>query len=286
MTSQDFVLNGDVRIAVAREVLNGGGSPVLLAHATGFCKEVWRPVIDDLAATEIGIDIVSFDQRGHGVSSSFSHPLDWWNIGRDVLSVLDGRSDVIGVGHSSGGAALCLAETLAPGTFRSLVLIEPIIPPPPFKRNDVEPMALVALKRIRTFPSREAAVARLHGRGAFVDWDERAFAGYIDGGLQPDPDGEDGAVMLACHPEDEAEFFKTLSQHRAWSHLGELNPPIELIAGEDSESHPPRRLGLLTSRMKLVTVTWVPQTNHFVPQQRPDVITTAVAAAVSGEWAR
>ncbi len=285
MTSHEQVVNGGVRIAVAHESLNGGGPAVLLAHATGFCKEVWRPVIEDLKATGLGIDVLSFDQRGHGNSGSFARPLDWGSIARDVLAVLDGRRGVIGVGHSSGGTALTLAEILAPGTFRSLVLIEPIIPPPPFKRNDDEPMALSALKRTRRFPSRAAAAERLHGKGAFVDWDERAFVGYLDGGLRPDPDGDDDAVMLSCDPRDEAEFFQTLTEHRAWSHLGGIDPPVELIAGEESESHPPRRLGLLTSRMQLVTVTWVPRTNHFVPQQRPDVIAAAIAAAVSGEWA-
>lgn len=285
MTSHDQVVRDEVRIAVAHEPLNGGGPVVLLGHATGFCKEVWRPVIEDLAATGLGIDVISFDQRGHGHSSSFARPLDWSNIAHDVLAVLDGRRGVIGIGHSSGGTALALAEILDPGSFRSLVLIEPIIPPPPFKRNDAEPMAVAALKRTRRFASREAAAQRLGGRGAFAGWDERAFAGYLEGGLLPDPEGDEGAVMLACHPEDEAEFFQTLTEHRAWSHLGEINPPVELIAGEDSESHPPRRLGLLTSRMQLVTVTWVPHTNHFVPQQRPDVIASAIAAAVRGEWA-
>ncbi len=285
MACSDKVVSGDVSIAVADQCLNGGGPTVLLAHATGFCKEVWRPVIEDLAATGLGCDVVSFDQRGHGRSSSFSRPLDWWDVARDVLCVLDGRRSVIGVGHSSGGTALTLAEILAPGTFRSLVLIEPIIPPPPFKRNDAEPMAAAALKRTRTFGSRAEAAERFHGRGAFVGWDERAFAGYLAGGLVPDPEGDADAVMLACHPEAEAEFFQTLSQHRAWSHLGEVVPPVEVIAGEESESHPPRRLGLMTSRMQLVTVTWVPKTNHFVAQQRPDVIAAAVAAAVSGDWA-
>ena len=285
MTSHAQVVNGDVQLAAAGEHLNGGGPAVLLGHATGFCKEVWRPVVEDLAATGLGIEVLSFDQRGHGGSSSFSKPLDWWDIARDVLNVLDGRRGVIGVGHSSGGTALTLAEILAPGTFRSLVLIEPIIPPPPFKRNDAEPMAVAALRRTRTFESRADAAQRFRGRGAFVGWDERAFTGYLDGGLCPDPYGDIDAVMLACHPQDEAEFFQTLSEHRAWSHLGEIDTPIELIAGEESESHPPRRLGLLTSRMQLVTVTWVPRTNHFVPQQRPDVIAAAVAAAVSGEWA-
>jgi pimeloyl-ACP methyl ester carboxylesterase len=274
-----------VRIAVAHESLNDGGPTVLLGHATGFCKEVWRPVIEDLGATGLGVDVVSFDQRGHGNSSPFPRPLDWWNIARDVLNVLDGRREVIGVGHSSGGTALTLAEILAPGTFRSLVLVEPIIPPPPFKRNDVEPMAVAALKRTRTFVSRAAADERLRGRGAFAGWDERAFAGYLEGGLHRDPASDSGGVVLACDPQDEAEFFQTLSEHRAWSHLGEIGPPVELIAGEESESHTPRRLGLLTSRMQLVTVTWVPHANHFVPQQRPDVIVAAVAAAVSGEWA-
>lgn len=285
MTEHDHVVNDDVRIAVTHESINGGGPVVLLAHATGFCKEVWRPVIEDLAASRLGIDVVSFDQRGHGNSSSFARPLDWRNIARDVLAVLGGRRGVIGVGHSSGGTALTLAEISSPGSFRSLVLIEPIIPPPPFKRNDNEPMAVAALKRTRTFPSRAAAAERFRGRGAFVHWDDRAFAGYLDGGLCPDPDGDGEAVILACDPRDEAEFFQTLTEHRAWSHLGEITPPIELIAGEQSASHPPRRLGLLTSRMQLVTVTWVPRANHFVPQQRPDIIVAAVAAAVSGEWA-
>ena len=263
MVRHEQVVNDGVRIAVAHESLNDGGPVVLLAHATGFCKEVWRPVIEDLRATGLGIDVLSFDQRGHGNSGSFARPLDWGNIARDVLAVLEGRRGVIGVGHSSGGTALTLAEILAPGTFRSLVLIEPIIPPPPFKRNDDEPMAAAALKRTWRFPSRAAAAERLRGKGAFADWDERAFAGYLDGGLRPDPEGGDDAVMLACDPRDEAEFFQTLTEHRAWSHLGGINPP----------------------RMQLVTVTWVPRTNHFVPQQRPDVIAAAVAAAVSGEWA-
>lgn len=264
--------------------INGGGPAVLLVHATGMCKETWRPVLAESAPMGIGFDAILLDQRGHGASSSFSHPLDWWHVGEDVLRVAGTTRELVGVGHSSGGTAILHAELLAPGTFRSLVLIEPIVAPPPYRRNDEEPLAIASRRRTGRFPDIEAAAARLRGRGAFAGWDERAFTGYLAGGLEVDPDAGGGAVRLACRPEDEAEYFSTLSATPIWGRLGEVNCPVELIAGEDSESHDPRYLGRLNSRIPHATVTRVPGANHFVPMQRPDVVAAALAAAVAGAF--
>ncbi len=271
-------------LSVAQDLINGGGPTVLFMHATGFCKEVWRPVIDGVAATGVGIEAISADQRAHGGSSS-SAPLDWWELGADVLKVLGGRQDVIGVGHSAGGAVLALAEILVPGTFRSLVLVEPIIPAPPFKRIEDLPVAVGALKRTRTFASRDAADARFRDRGPFVGWDERAYQGYLDGGLENDPDGEGEAVRLARRPEDEAEFYRSAYDHRGFSRLSEIVAPVEIIAGEQSDTFSPKFLGLMAGRMRAATVTWVPDANHFVPMQRPEVVAAAAAGAASGDWA-
>jgi len=259
---------------------------VLFVHAAGFCKEVWQPVIEDTAASGVGLAAMSLDLRGHGGSGTYEYPLDWWRLGGDVLSVLAGRTDVIGVGHSAGGAALALAELLAPGTFRSLVLVEPIISPPPFKRFEAHPLALGTLKRTPVFASRDAAAVNFRGRGPFAGWDDRAFQGYLEGGLHPNPILAPDAVRLACHPEDEAEYYRSGGEHRAWNRLSELAVPVEIIAGENSDTHSARFVGNLAGRMQRATVTWVPEASHFVPMQRPQVVAAAVAAAVSGEWAR
>lgn len=280
----NMVASGEVDLSVAAESINGGGPNVLFVHATGFCKEVWRPVLDEIAPTGVGIDAILLDQRGHGGSSPITPPLDWWQLGQDVLTVLEGHRDVIGIGHSAGGAALALAEILVPGTFRSLVLIEPIIPAPPFKRIEDHPLAVGALKRTRQMPSRASVVEKYRGRGPFAGWDERAFQGYVDGGWHLDPEAGEGAMRLACSPEDEAEFYRSAYIHRGFSRLGDIVAPVEIIAGEKSDTFSPRFLGLMASRMRLATVTWVPEANHFVPMQRPDVVAAAVVGAASGEW--
>ncbi|MCP3973736.1 MAG: alpha/beta hydrolase [bacterium] len=280
----NHVASGEVDLSVGHERIGDGGPKALFVHATGFCKEVWRPVLDEIAASGVGIDATLLDQRGHGGSSPITPPLDWWQLGEDVLTVLDGHRDVIGVGHSAGGVALALADILAPGTFRSLVLVEPVIPAPPFKRIEDHPLALGALKRTRQMPSRASVIDRYRGRGPFAGWDERAFQGWVDGGWLDDPEAGEGAVRLACRPQDEAEFYRSAFVHRGFSRLGEIVAPVEIIAGEESGTSSPRFVGLLAGRMRLATVTWVPEANHFVPMQRPDVVATAAAGAASGEW--
>jgi len=278
------VANGNADLAVAVESINGGGPSVVFVHGTGFCKEVWRPVLDEVGVAGVGIDAISLDQRGHGGSTAITPPLDWWQLGEDVLRTLRGRRDAFGIGHSAGGAALALAEILAPGTFRSLVLVEPIIPAPPFKRIEDHPMATGALKRTARLPSHPAVSEKYRGRGPFLGWDERAFAGYVHGGWLREGQGGDGWVRLACRPEDEAEFYRSAYAHRGFSRLGEIATPVEIIAGEDSDAFTPSFLALMASRMQRATVTWVPHANHFVPMQRPEVVAAAVVGAVGGEW--
>ena len=73
--------------------------------------------------------VLAADQRGHGDSSTPPPPYDWWDLGRDLLAVVDAcrLERPGGPGPLSGAAALVLAELLRPGAFASLALVEPII---------------------------------------------------------------------------------------------------------------------------------------------------------------
>jgi pimeloyl-ACP methyl ester carboxylesterase len=256
-------------IAVAR--WEGSGPPVLAVHATGFCKELWGPVAALLAPNPV----VAPDQRGHGDSSTPPPPYDWWDLGRDLLEVVaaGGTSRPLGLGHSSGAAALVMAELLRPGTFASLVLVEPIIFAVPAARMEDNPMTAAALRRKRAFASAGAVVESLRSRGAFAGWTEEALGLYADHGFCPGPDG----WVLKCRPETEAEFYRGATAHGAWARLHEVACPVMLAAGERSASHPWEFLEAMRDRFRDARLEVVPGAGHFLPMERPEAVAALVA---------
>jgi len=207
------------------------------------------------------------DQRGHGDSGPAPTPCDWWDLGRDVLAVLDHLAAVhpLGLGHSSGAAALVMAELLRPGTFSGLVAVEPIIFPPPYFRAVENPMSAAALRRRSAFPSPEAARAAWRGRGAFRGWTEEALDLYVAHALGR----RDGAWTLKCPPEVEAEFYRGATAHGAWERLGEVACPVLLAAGAESDSHPEEFVRAMRSRFASARLEVVDGAGHFVPMQQP-----------------
>jgi pimeloyl-ACP methyl ester carboxylesterase len=250
--------------------ITSGDPQVVLAHATGFCKEVWWPVIDLLP----GVGALAIDQRGHGDSGVADPPFDWWDLGRDVLTAVDvaGWTRPTGVGHSSGAASLMMAELLAPGTFESLLLVEPIVFPPPYVRYEELPLAVAALRRRASYPSREAALNGFRGRGPFALWTERALEAYVDGGFRNDG----GEWALKCRPEVEAECYWAATLHGAWDRLGEVVCPAIVVGGEDSDSHPAAFVREQADLLGNARVEIVAGATHFVPMERPDVIAALV----------
>ncbi|HAX82064.1 MAG TPA: alpha/beta hydrolase [Actinobacteria bacterium] len=249
----------------------GSGVSALLVHANGFCKEMWRPVADRVQ----GIRAVAVDQRGHGDSAAGPFPFDWWDLGGDV----DGWAAAlpfprIGVGHSSGGAALVMGEILAPGTWNHLVLVEPIIYPGPFERAESHPLVTGALRRRVSFASRADTRAAYAGRGPFAGWTAEALDLYIEYGFRDGPGGE---RHLACAPATEAEYYRMATAHGAWERLGEVACPVTLLAGEHSDSHPPDFAARLTSRFRHGTLITVPGAGHFIPMERPAEVADVVA---------
>lgn len=273
---------GGVDIAVEHRGGSGDVPHLLLAHATGFCKEVWRPVIAEIDAREPAGSITTFDQRAHGDSDTPPHPFRWNDLAQDALAVVaDVEGPIVGIGHSSGAALLALAEQAQPGRFAGLVLIEPIIFPPPHHRFDDSPLAAATLRRRYRFRNRADARSNYEGKGPFARWRSDALDAYLEGGLRRDGDG----FVLKCDPADEAEFYRTGATHHAWEGLPDLSPPLVLLAGADSDTHPTAFLDALAARMPNPEVVVVDGATHFLPMERPDIV-AEVALRLSGATTR
>lgn len=238
---------------------------VYFSHATGFCAGVWNPVrslLDD-------VETVAWDHPGHGRGPELSLPVDWRRFGDYVLEVTEPGG--VGVGHSMGAAALAMAQADDPARFRALILIEPIVFPGPFGRQERDEMAITAAKRRAVFESREAAADNFRGRGAFEHWVEGAFDGYIECGLV----GE-GEVRLACSPETEADIYRAWNAHDTWDRLGSIDVPVLLMSGETSDTITPDFAREQAGRFPRAGLEIVGDTGHFLPMERPEIVAERV----------
>ncbi len=267
---------GSFPAGIARRVHDGRGAAILCVHATGFCKETWDPVVEELRGAGVGNPVVAVDQRGHGDTTRPAVPFDWWDLGRDAGEVAAalGAPLALGIGHSSGGAALIMAELLAPGTFAALLLVEPIVFPGPYVVHDPHPLSEGALRRRASFASPAEALANFRGKGPFAGWDDRALQAYVGGCLGPEGD----RWALKCRPDVEAAFYRHATVHAAWERLGEVATPAIVVAGEGSDTHPEAFARLQAERLGNARAQVVAGATHFVPMERPDAVAAAAAA--------
>lgn len=242
---------------------------VYFSHATSFCGAVWNPIRARLG----DVETVAWDHPGHGNGPPVQPPIDWKVFGRNVLEVTEPGG--IGVGHSMGAAALAMAQAADPTRFRALILIEPIVFPGPYSREGREAMAEKAQRRKPSFESREAARDNFRGRGAFANWDDDAFEGYIDCGLIGD-----GEVRLACSPMVEADIYRAWRDHDTWDKLASIDIPVLVMAGETSDTISPEFAREQAARFPRAGVEIVPGTGHFLPMEKPGLVADRVRRLV------
>lgn len=174
---------------------------------------------------------------------------------------------IVGVGHSMGGAALVMAELLSPNTFAALVLIEPMIFPPPYQRNEGE-LSRGVRKRKPAFESRQAARDNFASKPPFDTWHPAALDGYLECGLI---DSEAG-VILACTPEAESDIYEGATAHGAWARAGEIDVPTLIMAGSDSDAFSAEYARTLANQFRRAGSEIVARANHFLPMEHPAVI--------------
>ncbi len=272
-------------VDVAIHDLGGDGPPALLAHATGFQGPIWAPV-----ARRLGdLHCVAPDLRGHGDSPA---PADgdfaWEGFADDVLAALDalGLGHPAGIGHSSGAAALLLAEARRPGTFRALWCYEPIVLPPtepgaPARSGDNpggDQLARGARMRRERFDSLAAAEANFASKPPMDAFDPEVRQLYVAHGFGPDPDG---GVRLKCRPEDEARVYEMGAHHSAWSVLDAVTCPVTVVRGTTEGFGPAAMSEPVASRLPHGRLEAHDDLDHFGPMTAPAAIAASILAALA-----
>ena len=251
--------------------LGAGEGWLACAHATGFCKEVWTPLVADLREAGEQRSVIAWDAPGHGDTEPLDLPVDWWDIAKHGLEVVaDLAGPIVGVGPSMGGATLAMAELLEPGTFAGLVLIEPVIFPPPFERADDFPLVGRAQRRRDGFAGIDEALE--HYAQPFAGWDHRVLDAYVRGGLREG----DGRWWLKCRPEIEAETYRGATAHGLYSRLGELDLPVLVLGGEQSTTFTPEYIAHIAGLIPGAGHEVLSNVSHFLPMERPDLLAERV----------
>eukprot|EP01114_Cavostelium_apophysatum_P022867 TRINITY_DN8420_c0_g1_i1.p1 TRINITY_DN8420_c0_g1~~TRINITY_DN8420_c0_g1_i1.p1 ORF type:complete len:322 (+),score=18.42 TRINITY_DN8420_c0_g1_i1:98-1063(+) len=278
---------------------------LLFTHATGFCKETWEPVIDDLRSREVRFPCTTMDLRGHGdsVVNNGEPPFKfrWSHFGEDVLAVTDHiRSTydekerknlkIIGIGLSKGAASLAFAEILRPGTFPAMFLIEPILSDNEERfglgTGDDNPLAQQAERRKKYFDSYDAARDYYLKKQTMKRWNPRALDAYVRGSLKPSKDPKKGALELKCHPFAEAATYRALGDNfiEPWKKLPGIKSDVVCVGGDESEMYNIDRLQKLCRHLKSARSTealLIPGTSHFVPLEKPDAVAREIIKFLS-----
>ncbi|KAJ1992202.1 hypothetical protein H4R33_001085 [Dimargaris cristalligena] len=294
------------------------GRPVtlLLAHATGFHKELWEPLLEELplssadevlnppqpsthisniywGSSKTATDhprswhiarIIAFDGWCHGDSAALNRShlqqkTSWLDNTRDILALIQQLSidtALIGVGHSYGASSLLLTEIVKPGTFAALLPVEPVI-------AFAGPRFLeTSFERVLSRKAQWRDIAEAHTyftrHPFFRDWDPRVQALHVQHGLTSVPGTE--AWQLKCHPKDEYEVFQGGFRDAVWllSRLVEIGCPLRYLMGEESTICPNEQFGQAHANASIrADVYIIKGSGHLLLMERPALVASHLA---------
>jgi len=259
---------------------------LVFAHANGFNGQSYREIL-----SQLGIHSIAVDLRGHGFTDMPTDiaTLDSFQIFGDDLATFIGRyvpGKIVLAGHSFGAVSAILAAGQLQDRLAGYVGFDPVSLPASarfwararWRRNIMKkrlPIARNAGQRRRVFESLEAAFTRYKGRGAFKIISDDILKDYLEGGLQPHPEG----VQLACDPKWEQAVFCAQSHnlYRAAQYLP-----------ENSQAHYAGKFAVSSGRTRAKlgrtigpeNIIFNKEFSHMFPLQEPDYAVQALTEVI------
>jgi 3-oxoadipate enol-lactonase len=248
----------------------GEGDPVLLITGLGLAGGAWWRTVPVLSRR---LRVITFDSRGVGRSSAFSHAYTTEALADDAVSVLDDlRLDRAHVyGFSLGGMVAQQLALRYPERVRSLVL---------GATNAGGPRAVRADQEVMTF-----YVRRLGMRAEEAARDSVPFIyGPLCRSEHFDRIEEDIAQRLA-HPFAErayrAQMFAA-GLHNCYGHLPRIEVSTLVVHGRHDRVIPVANAELIAERIPGARLRILEESGHLYPTEEPEV-DDAIGAFLEGQ---
>ncbi|MBM9579020.1 alpha/beta hydrolase [Leptospira sp. 201903070] len=236
---------------------------ILLCHANGYSALTYKFYIEELSKTH---RVLALDFAGHGESQSTLEFKNWYFFRDQILALIEfeNLSDLIGVGHSLGGASLLLASYVVPEKFKKVIANDPVVLD--FLKVTYawifhNPLAMVAIKRRREFKDLET-VRKIYKRTpSFSRWDNTIYEDYLQSCFRI---GSKGEAILRCVPELEAKIFDSVS-YLSLLQYGRIKTETHLTIPDPQEVCSPEGARRIIKGNKKSTLEIWPGATHFFP---------------------
>lgn len=273
---------------------------VLFSHATGIAALSYKNVLQRWA-DEIGVNIFTFDARGHGeniqdTKEAYKNGMAKipWLLCEDLKTLFSSLKEKFPglwslAGHSLGGwLSLYAAQEVE---VDHVVLLDmPLLPPTSaflwaaaclFQQRGIHPLSKPARRRKRLFRNRKQALIAFKRNPFFRHWAEQHIEHYIDANFQTQMDG---SLKIKHDPEWEADLFESQPALHTPLFL-KMNSEkrkqvrIELIAGSESKICDPRAIRYFHQFFPRTRWLVVPQGGHMFPFENTQGLMNALGLA-------
>lgn len=211
--------------------VDGAGPAVICIQGVGVIGDGWEPQLTALASR---YRVITFDNRGIGMSARSATPLSIADMGADVWAVADaeGITSAHLVGHSMGGLIALRAALSSPARVRSLSLLCTFADGAAPTRLSLRMVLLGLGTRLGTRPMRRLAMQRMLFPQTYLASVDRAALADRLGRLF----GRD----LADSPPIVSEQLKAMSRDDVTGELSRLSHiPTLVVSGRHDPIAPP-----------------------------------------------
>jgi pimeloyl-ACP methyl ester carboxylesterase len=253
---------------------NSNGRLLHFAHPNAYTPACFQQLINPLLPY---YHVRSVIHRPLWPGAKLADVSSWEMMADDMIQFFDeqGMANMIGVGHSMGAVMTMLAAVKRPSLFSHLILIEPVFLPPQvveLSRSHPEtfeqiPIIKNARKRRYQWPNRQAAFDHFRGKKAFCYWPDQSLWDYVNYGMREDGD----EVTLTYTREWEAHCY-TLAAHSGWEVFPQVQQPLLVIRGAESDALWPESWALLQQLQPQAQFKQFEDAGHMIVMERPSLM--------------
>ena len=245
---------------------------MLMLHGDMRTARSWDAVARDLCRR---FHILSLDARGHGDSEWTERGYRFDNRVEDLKAFCEhvGLSNMIAVGHSTGGVIMTKLADSHPGFFNRLVLLEPMVV---VDENFQRMVSRRPDARRRTWNNREELHAYLKQHGIAGRWRDDVIRDVVEHEALELPDGK---IDMKWAPDSMNWEERRGDYHDLKPIFRNLSLPMLYIMSEQRVSIF-RDLPALAAELPNFHLTTIRRTGHNMYMERPDAVSSLITTFV------